>query len=238
MWKRGGVMSFELLCESCGAASGPSVGVCPFCKSTMISKKSKELPAYSKLKSLYAEGKVHTAICLANEVLKHEKHLENASLLLLCAQILIESEGPNGKVKNILAKAMLADPENPQILEYIELTDAKFELSHVSPERGKDILEKLLRRSPDNVHAMFLLGSHLCWREQAYARAIPLLHRCVQLRPVFQRAWACLGVASRKIGQEHLAQESFRRCLKLESTGTMRAHLEKLLDNTEEKAAA
>jgi len=41
-------MSFDIICDNCGAPSSPSAGTCPFCKAIMINDKIKANPVLAK----------------------------------------------------------------------------------------------------------------------------------------------------------------------------------------------
>ena len=58
-------MSFEMVCQNCGAPSSPMVGVCPFCKSAMTMREEKIAPSLTKLKDLYNKGQIDKALSLA-----------------------------------------------------------------------------------------------------------------------------------------------------------------------------
>jgi len=226
-------MSFEIICENCAAPSSPSVGLCPYCKAIMTTEESKKLPAFSKLKTLYKEGKSSSALFLAKTVLEQDKkYSEDPSVLLICAKIMIETEGPNSKVKSLLARAYVMEPENGEISDYMELVDAKYEMSRGNKTHGREMLTKILRRSPNHVHAHFLLGAHLYWDNSDPYAAIPHLEKCLILHPNFLRAWACLATIARKIGNTSLAERALRRCLELESGGSMKQYFEKLMAET------
>lgn len=224
-------MSFDLICSSCGAPSGPSVGVCPFCKSVMAGSSTKKIsPAYSKLLKLYNEGDLETSLHYVQEIQKTpEKHESDPDLLLLCSKILIESEGPNGKTRTLLGSALLVAPDNAEIIDYLEIIQARFSFSSESYKHGKETLAKVLQRSPNNPHALFLMGSHLFWREKNHMAAIPHLEKCVRVRPHFLRAWACLATIAQDLGNPQLAENALLKCVKLEKNPHMRSFFEGLL---------
>lgn len=226
-------MSFDLICPNCGAPSGPSVGVCPFCKSTLSGTAVKEDRTVTAIRRFYGDGKIDKALVLAG-VLEREKPKmsENVGFLLLFAKILIETEGATSKIRNLLTKAFLLEPENQEASEYLEIIEAKTQLKKGLNDLGEQTLRNIIRRSPNNPHALFLLGTHLFWTERLTSEPVKLLERCVEVRPNFLRAWACLGTIYRKIGRPALAVRAFRRCSALETNQRMKAYFKGMVDSS------
>jgi tetratricopeptide (TPR) repeat protein len=215
-------MSFELICRGCGATSGPSVGLCPFCKSVMISPNDKNSEQENSIQQLYQKGRLSLALSLAKKM--YSDNLESkkdVGFLLLYAKILLETEGPTSLIKGTLSEAHLTDPSNKDILEYLDLIEAKGYLKKGINDNGEAQLTNILRRSPNNIHAHFLLGTHLFWIEDQSQMAIPHLEACVRLSPNFLRAWGCLGAIYKKMGNPQLAQRAFQKCAELESDTNM-----------------
>jgi hypothetical protein len=101
-------MGFDVICSSCGAPSSPSVGVCPFCKSAMTNKKSKDTPTITKIRELFDAGNIEKALFIVQQAEKAKpKLLKNAAFILLYIQILIESDGPSSKTRSILTQSYL-----------------------------------------------------------------------------------------------------------------------------------
>jgi Tfp pilus assembly protein PilF len=107
-------------------------------------------------------------------------------------------------------------------MDYLELIEAKTTLTHAPGSDGENRLKALLRRSPQNVHALFLLGSHLFWTQGEQIQSMKLLEKAVQIRPKFLRAWGCLGSIYKKIGNLPLASRAFNTCLSLETDPEMK----------------
>lgn len=231
-------MSFEVLCGRCGAPSGPSVGVCPFCKSPLASDsgsgkgKSKENATLTAIRGHYAEGRLERALPLATAAYEQKVELqENAAFLLLYAKILIETDGPKSRIRAILTKATLADPADAEVQEYLDIAEAMTLLRPGVPQdEGETLLRHVIRRSPKNPHASFILAAHLAWEEEGDPHEpIKYFVQCVRARPVYQRAWGALGALYKEIGNDALAAEAMRRAIKLESNPAMRKHMEKLI---------
>ncbi len=213
-------MSFETICSGCGAVSGPSVGVCPFCKSVMATP-GKETKEFSTLLKLWSEGKTNLALPLAATLAKEKPDLNsNFEFLLTYAKILIEVEGPSSQIRTLLSRAHFLQPENQDVIDYLAFTEAVRHFKQGADE-AETILNQILKRSPTNAHVHFALGAHLFWTEKTYPAAIAHLERCVQLRPSFLRAWGALGALYRQIGKSDLAARAFQTCLKLETNPSM-----------------
>ena len=226
-------MSFDLVCPHCGAPSGPSVGVCPFCKTVLSELTEKENRTLTAIKKLYQEGSVEDALAMITTLVLDKKQLEkNVNFLLLSAKLLMEAEGPTSKIRNQLTRALLVDPDHKDVNEYLEVIEAKALLKEGLNDYGEQGLKAILRRSPDNVHALFYLGTHLYWIEHQEASAIRYLERCVQVRPNFLRAWGCLGSIYDEIGEITLASRAFRKCIELEKNERMRAFFKQRLNET------
>lgn len=218
-------MSFELVCPGCGAASGPSVGVCPFCKAILTSPDDKNFEQESSVAKTYESGRLDLALTLAKKLYQtDEASKKDVGFLLLYAKILIDTEGPTSLIKSVLAEAHLLAPSNQDVLDYIELVEAKSYLKKGLNDSGEVQLKYLLRRSPKNVHAHFLLGTHIFWADQQSQAAIPYLETCVRLSPNFLRAWGCLGAIYKKMGNAQLAMRAFQKCMELEPETKMKEY--------------
>lgn len=225
-------MSFELICHSCGAASGPSVGICPFCKSVLTHEGSKNSsPALRRLRTLFEEGKLEQAALLAREAIKsqNEKLSGNPEVLLICAQILFEIEAPLAELKSILAKASLLDPEHLGIQELLSLVEAKSAFNFRNNTEGKKLIEAILRKAPQNPHALFLLATYVNSRENNPTLAIVYLEKALQSRPSYLRAWACLASIAAQVGNTHVAEKALLKAMNLETNSQMKAFFSKLL---------
>lgn len=230
-------MSFELFCGACGAASGPSVGTCPFCKSILTTGKS-QTPAVKRLTALYNKGNLEEALLIVRECVKNEKYAEDCDLMLLCVKVLFETEGPSSQIKSLLAKISLVDHENTDVTDYMSLLHAKTEGALGRPEQALQILGRLLQRSPNHVQALFLLGVYQSQDPTTFGSAIHSLEKALSLRPNFLRAWGCLAAIARKLDHPALAERALKKCVELETNGMMKQYFLRLLDETREQKAA
>lgn len=199
-------MNFDIVCANCGALSSPAIGVCPYCKSVMTTEVEKKTPAIGSIKKSFNDGQLEKALSLA-KALETQKpdSLENKDFVLLYTQILLEAEGPSTKIKSLLNKALVDNPSDPQLLEYLEVAEAESDLSREKDDAGETVLTDIIRRSPKNVHALFLLGSHLFWVKKDAQRALRYLEQCVRIRPNFFRAKACLAAVYKALKMDDLA---------------------------------
>jgi tetratricopeptide (TPR) repeat protein len=225
-------MSFDLICKSCGATSNPSTGVCPFCKSVMASSKpSKESATVTRVRELYSKGKIDKALQMAKMAEQHKpKLLDNPNFVVLYVQILIEVDGPSSKIKSLIARCLLENPDHSGLLEYLEVADAESRLSKGFGDAGELELANVIRRSPKNEHALFLLGSHLFWIEKETQRSVKLLERAYKQRPNFLRCTACLAALYVDLGYPQFAKKLFRRCASLDSSKEMKKFFNGLID--------
>ncbi len=206
-------MNFEIVCSHCGASSSSAVGVCPYCKSVMVSEEEKENPSITKIKNYYSEGNLNQSLLLADQLASSKPEmLTNANFVLLYVQILLEADAPSGKIKSILLHALNDNPAHPQLLEYIELAECESNLSHEKDDAGEIGLANIIRRSPGNVHALFILGAHLFWIEKDTQRALRYLEQCVRQRPNFVRAKACLAAVYKDLNMIDYAARLMKEC--------------------------
>lgn len=227
-------MSFDVICNNCGAPSPPSTGTCPYCKSLLTSSKKKmDSPTVTKLREFYSKGKIEKALMMAKAAeTRKPKLLMNPNFVLLYVQILLETDGPNSKVKGLLAQCLLEHPEHEGLIEYLEVADAEGKLSKGIDDVGELELSNIIRRSPKNVHALFLLGSHLYWVEKEKQRSVKLLERAYKLRPNFVRCTACLAALYVDLGFPHFAKKLFKHCSGLDSNKEMKQFYKDLMART------
>lgn len=199
-------MNFDIVCANCGALSSPSIGVCPYCKSVMITDAEKKIPVIVDIKKFFNDGRLEQALLLA-KTLETQKSdaLKSKEFALLYAQILFEADGPSTKIKSILNQALIDNSSDPQLLEYLEVAEAESNLSRNKDDAGEVALSNIIRRSPENAQALFLMGTHLFWVEKDAQRALKYLEQCVRLRPNFFTAKVCLIRVYKTLKMDDLA---------------------------------
>lgn len=227
-------MSFDMICSNCGAPSGPSVGICPYCKTVVQDRKSgTSSTTMTSIRNAYNEGNLVKALEIATaaerqDLEKHDGNEQaglhaNPNFVILYAKILFEAEAPSSRLKAFLTRAAMLHPENATINEWLELALAKSQLQRGREDVGETTLKNILRRSPQNGHAAFCLGSHLYWEEKANAEAIPYLEVAVRECPGFLRAHACLAGVYAAVGAIPQAKALLRKCATLEKNQSMKA---------------
>lgn len=221
-------MSFDVFCKGCGAPSSPSVGICPFCKTVMVKNDGSNMKTNESFITAYKEGKLEQALSLGTEMIKIKPELkDDLFFVFTLVKVLIESEAPSSQIRSLLVQAHLSAPENTEFIDYLEIVEARNVLKKGFNDSGEIMLRNLLRRSPNNVHAHFILGAHLFWMDNQPTLAITHLETCVRLHPNFLRAWGCLGAIYKKIGNEQLAQNAFQKCLNIETNEKMKEFFQK-----------
>jgi cytochrome c-type biogenesis protein CcmH/NrfG len=173
------------------------------------------------MRKSYDQGRMSEALSMAKQADSPE-HQKDPEYLKLYATILLETEGPDSQIVGLLSKAHLLAPNHTEIMDYLELAEARLTLSHTPGSDGETRLKALLRRSPENVHALFFLGTHLYWTQNEQMQSMKMLERVVRLRPAFLRAWGCLGMIYKKLGNQPLASRAFKTCMTLETDSEMK----------------
>lgn len=226
-------MSFEVVCSGCGAVSSPSVGVCPYCKRIMsLNHLFDQGGSGNTVESCYRSGDIARALYLAQKVYTEQADKKNdVQFLILYVRILIETEGPSFKIKDLLAQAQLLGSGNQEVLDYIEIMEARDFLRKGINDPGEIRLRNVIRRTPQNPYAHFYLGAHLFWEDSQKEMAIPYLENCVRTLPNFLRAWGCLASIYKKMGNLQLAQHAFRKCFELETNPRLKDFFEQELKN-------
>ena len=226
-------MSFDIICPNCGAPSSPVIGVCPYCKAVMTTESEKKNPVITNIKKAFNEGNLEQALALA-KVLETQKpdSLKNVEFVLLYTQILIEVNGPSSKTKSLLNQALIDNPADSRLSDYLEIVEAESNLSHDKDDSGEVALANIIRRSPENIHALFLLGSHLFWVEKDSQRALRYLEQCTRLRPNFIKAKACLAAVYKDLGRKDFAVKLFNECAAKTSDSTIKEIFTNLANTT------
>ncbi|PIP20506.1 MAG: hypothetical protein COX40_04365 [Candidatus Omnitrophica bacterium CG23_combo_of_CG06-09_8_20_14_all_40_11] len=179
----------------------------------MTTEVEKKTPAIANIKKSFNEGRLNQALSLA-KALETQKpdSLKSKEFILLYTQILLEADGPSTKIKSLLNQALVDNPSDQQLLEYLEVAEAESNLSRDKDDAGEIVLTDLIRRSPENVHALFILGRHLFWVKKDAQRALRYLEQSVRLRPNFFRAKACLAAVYKALRMDDLAVRFCNEC--------------------------
>ncbi|HAH21049.1 MAG TPA: hypothetical protein DCL49_09130 [Candidatus Omnitrophica bacterium] len=217
-------MSFDIVCAHCGASSSPIMGVCPYCKAVMTTGTEKKIPAIVDIKKFLNDGQLEQALLLARALeTKKPESLKNKEFAVLYAQILIEANGPSTRIKSLLNQSLIDNPSDPQLLEYLEVTEAESNLSRDKYDAGETALVNIIRRSPENADALYLLGRHLFWRKKDAQRALSYLEQCVRIRPNLFKAKACLATVYKALKMDDIAVMFCNECASKTSDPEMKS---------------
>jgi tetratricopeptide (TPR) repeat protein len=179
------------------------------------------------IQKAYEEGHLSDALTLMTSLEKADtKSLDDLSTVILYLQILFECEGPLSKINSLVASTLIKNPNEPRLLEFLDLSKAKTLLNSHALESGLQALGSVIQRSPSNYLALFILGTTLHWEKKDDINAIKYLEKCVAIRPQLLRAWACLGVAYKGIDNHSLATRAFQKCIALETNPQMKAYFQ------------
>ncbi|MEI8011629.1 MAG: hypothetical protein WCI27_03985 [Candidatus Omnitrophota bacterium] len=224
-------MNFDIICPNCGAASSIVVGVCPYCKTVLSINSEKGDHSLSAVKAAHEAGKTDRSLSLVT-ALEQEKPelLDNIEFVLLYTRILFEVDGPSSKIKSLLTKALILAPGHPDVLEYLEVIEAESMMTREPNDEGEQRLMRLIRRSPNNVYALFFLGSHLFWVQGNGGAALKYLEPCVRLRPNFIRAKACLAMIYKELNKPDMAKRFFDECAASTSSNRTKSFFKRLTD--------
>lgn len=230
-------MSFAIACRKCGALSGPSVGVCPFCKSIFDEGSGPSDLNVGVFLDLYKKGRLAHALLLGDELYKSKSPESKEPVFVLAfVQLLIEVDAPGSKIRTVISDHLLIESEDRQnlrqeLFNLVELLDARSAFKKGLNDQGEITVKNLLRRWPHSAHAHFLLGAHYLWEERELQLALTHLEWAVRLRPEFLRAWAGLGLTYSKIGNAQMSNSAFQRCLALETDPAMKEEIQKQLQH-------
>lgn len=203
-------MNFEVNCPNCGASSGPSVGVCPYCKTVLASTEEKH-PALSGIQEMYAIGRIDEALAQIHMIKEQKDLQEDANFWMLAGKVSLEAESPSSQIKTFFARAMTIEgPHQKEAKLYIDMIAAKRLFRKGLNDRGEQWFNSQIPLYPNNPHLLFFLGSHTFWVDQETQSSSANLERCVQLRPSFSRAWGCLFAIYQKLKDT----PNMQRCMK------------------------
>lgn len=216
-------MTDKIICRKCGAPQSSFREKCSYCLAQLIKNEKSEIGILSIAKGYFLKGELPRSLNFL-ETLAKEKPEESkqADYIILYLRILIEMDGPQSKMRTLLANGLVNHPENKMLLEIQEIFDAREKLKKGPNDAGELALRDLLLRSPDNYLALFTLASHMFWSDGDTKNTPVLLERCVRIRPVFVRAWGCLGAIYKTVGKVEQSRYAFQMCIKLENSEKMK----------------
>lgn len=202
-------MSFEVNCPNCGASSGPSVGVCPYCK-TVLSTTEVSCPVTTGIQDLYAKGHIEEALAQVHVIKDNEAQEGDPIFLMLAGKLSLEAESPSSQIKTFFAKALAIEGAHQKEAKlYLDMVTAKGMFRKGLNDPGEKWFNSQIPLFPNNPHLLFLLGSHTFWVDQETRNSAANLERCVQIRPTLARAWGCLFAIYQKLKDK----PNMKRCI-------------------------
>ncbi len=149
---------------------------------------------------------------------------ERTQLTLAEAQLLRDA-GRHGEAYEVLAQALDAQPDNPDLLYDAALTAER----NGRPELLERHLQHLLSLRPDHAHALNALGYSWADRNQRLPEAYELIARAVALQPDDPFIADSLGWVQYRLGRLDEARATLERAYGLKADPEIAAHLGEVL---------
>lgn len=163
-------------------------------------------PAFEDLaETQLLQGKVDAAIASLRNALKHNPSSKGTQIRL---GELLAMLGRGEEADDIFQKAFEDDPDRSALVEAMDLG------RRGDSKKAEAIYRDILRRTPDHVDALRLMGV-LCTKDENYSDAEAYFRRVVDLAPDFWTAWINLGAALNEQQKFDKAEEAFRTALSL-----------------------
>ena len=156
--------------------------------------------------ALVKQGKFDAAVQSLKTAIKHNPASAGAKRKV---GELLALTGHGGEADELFEQSLAQDPDRAALVEAMELNR--------QGETGKaeKIFRELLRRNPENVDALRLMGA-LCARKENYNDAEAFFRQATDLAPDFWMAWINLGAAlneQQKFGEAEIA---YKRAVEIE----------------------
>ncbi|MDR0776682.1 MAG: tetratricopeptide repeat protein [Azonexus sp.] len=158
---------------------------------------------------------------------------ERTQLTLAEAQLLRDA-GRLGEAYEVLAQALVAQPDNPDLLYDAALTAERAG----KPELLESHLQHLLRLQPDHAHALNALGYSWADRNQRLPEAYELIARAVALQPDDPFIADSLGWVQYRLGRLEEALATLERAYGIKADPEIAAHLGEVLWQLDRKDEA
>ena len=125
-----------------------------------IRKRKTRNSLLGRLKKEYKEGHIDKVLFDCDLLYRQkEKMQQNSNFLLLYVKVLLETKGQHPRLGVYFRGVLLNDPENFEALDYLDILEAKEELTEGVNDPGEQKLMRIIKRSPKNAYAYFLLGA-------------------------------------------------------------------------------
>ena len=155
--------------------------------------------------ALLVQGKFEEAAQSLKTAIRHNPASEGANRKLgeLLARI-----GRGGEADEVFQQSLESNPDRNALVEAMELN------RRGETPKAEKIYRDLLRRNPDNVDALRLMGT-LSARKENYNDAEAFFRRAVDLAPDFWLAWINLGVALNEQQKFDTAETAYKHALEI-----------------------
>ncbi|MFT6957779.1 MAG: tetratricopeptide (TPR) repeat protein [Halieaceae bacterium] len=143
-------------------------------------------PAFEDLaEAQMLQGKLEEALRSLRSCIKHDPNAQRPRQGLA---ELLSMMGRGSEAEAVVTASLAANPTRQS------LADAMLHVQQKEYEKAEKIYDEVLRREPDNVDALRLMGI-LCVKRERYDDAAAFFRRAVELAPDFWKAWINLGSA-------------------------------------------
>ena len=155
--------------------------------------------------ALIGQGRLDEAAASLRRAIRHNPASDAANRKLVEVLALT---GHGGEADEAFRHSLEGDPDRAAIVEVMELNRSG------ETAQSEKILRGLLRRNPEHLDALRLMGVH-CARKELYNDAEAFFRRAVDLAPDFWLAWINLGAALNEQQKFDRADTAYKEALKL-----------------------
>ena len=155
--------------------------------------------------ALLQQGKLDEAAEALRTAIRHNPASDSANRKLVEVLALT---GRGGEADEAFQRSLQDDPDRAAIVEAMELN------RQGEAAQSEKILRGILRRKPEHLDALRLMGVH-CARKELYNDAEAFFRRAVDLAPDFWLAWINLGAALNEQQKFDQADVAYKEALKL-----------------------
>lgn len=155
--------------------------------------------------ALLPQGRFEEAVKSLETAIKHDPASAGAKRKLGEVLALL---GRGGEADEVFQQSLESDPDRSALVEAMELNRSG------ETAKAEKIFRDLLRRNPDNVDALRLMGV-LCARKENYNDAEAFFGRATDLAPDFWMAWINLGAARNEQQKFDKAEIAYKHALEI-----------------------
>ena len=156
--------------------------------------------------ALLQQGRLDEAAASLRAAIRHNPASDAANRKLVEVLALT---GRGGEADEAFRQSLASDPDRAAVVEAMELNRTG------ETAKSEKILRGLLRRNPEHLDALRLMGVH-CARKELYNDAEAFFRRAVDLAPDFWLAWINLGAALNEQQKFDQADVAYKRALELQ----------------------